>query len=172
MPGDCLRDPKSGKVLIQTVYLLDTNHCSRLIQGNDAVVRQIALRGHELMATCIIVQGELLYMGHNSRDTEGNLARIRDFLGTVQILTIDDEAAERYGQIKTAILLRWGPRERAKRRHFDLGDAGFSDNDIWIAAIALRFGLIVVSGDSDFGRITEVVPLLHENWLTLGTTTD
>jgi tRNA(fMet)-specific endonuclease VapC len=67
--------------------------------------------------------------------------------------------------LKSRIFDRFGPRERAKRQHTTMHDLGFDENDLWIAATAWRFDLIVVSSDSDFDRIAEVVPLGHENWL-------
>lgn len=116
-------------------------------------------------ATCVIVQGELLYMAYLSQQTERNVRRISDFLEAMQIHSIDDLTCDIYGMIKTAAMLKWGPKERAKRRHFDLGGLGFSDNDLWIAAIALRQDLIVVSSDKDFARIAEVSDLRYESWL-------
>ena len=43
---------------------------------------------------------------------------------------------------------------------------GFSDNDLWIAAIAKRYGLIVVSADHDFQRLKGIAELSVESWWT------
>jgi tRNA(fMet)-specific endonuclease VapC len=68
-------------------------------------------------------------------------------------------------------MARFGPNERAKQRQFDLRNLGFSDNDVWIAATAIRFNLIVITSDSDFARIAEVTALRHESWLNDDPTT-
>ncbi|MCM2405099.1 hypothetical protein MMC39_03585 [Anabaena sp. CCAP 1446/1C] len=40
-----------------------------------------------------------------------------------------------------------------------------SENDLWIAAIALRHSLIIVSCDSDFERMRQVREFSLENWV-------
>ena len=105
-------------------------------------------------------------MAHLSERAEKNVDRISAFLEAIQIHSIDESTCNLYGRMKSAAMRRWGPKERAKRRNFDLQSLGFSDNDLWIAAIALRHDLIVVSSDSDFARIAEVTDLRHESWLT------
>jgi tRNA(fMet)-specific endonuclease VapC len=116
--------------------------------------------------TSIITRGELLFMSYNSDRVDENLALVRTFLAGIAAQRIDRESADIYDRIKAAALARFGPKERAKRRHFSLQSLGFTDNDLWIAAMALWHDLIVVSSDSDFGRIAEVTDLRHESWLT------
>jgi len=76
--------------------------------------------------------------------------------------------ADNYGQLRAALMDHFGPKERAKQRRFELRHLGFSDNDLWIAATAIRFDLIVVTSDSDFARFAEVTALRYESWLTVG----
>jgi tRNA(fMet)-specific endonuclease VapC len=116
--------------------------------------------------TSIITRGELFYMAYNSDRVDENLALIRAFLAGISVHRIDRETAEIYGRTKAAALARFGPRERAKQRHLSLQSLGFTDNDLWIASIALRHDLIVVSSDGDFARVAEVSDLRHESWLT------
>ncbi len=104
-------------------------------------------------------------MAHNSDRVEENLALICAFLAGISVHRIDRETADIYGRIKAAALARFGPKERAQRRHFSLQSLGFTDNDLWIAAIASRHDLIVVSDDSDFARIAEVTEPRYESWL-------
>src|SRR5262249_18979112 len=118
------------------------------------------------LRTSIINRGELLFMAYHSERVEENLGLVRAFLAGIAVHRIDREVTEIYGRIKAGALARFGPKERARRRHFSLQSLGITENDLWIAAVALRNHLVVVSGDSDFGRIAEISELRHESWLT------
>jgi tRNA(fMet)-specific endonuclease VapC len=48
------------------MYLLDTNHCSRIIDGDQNVIQALNNLGDTIVATCAIVRGELIYMAHKS----------------------------------------------------------------------------------------------------------
>ena len=56
------------------MYLLDTNHCSRLIMKDLALLRRIEEVETEQVSICAIVQGELVHMAENSEQRAGNLA--------------------------------------------------------------------------------------------------
>jgi tRNA(fMet)-specific endonuclease VapC len=55
------------------MYLLDTNHFSRLILGDSTIRQQIAEVGESAIAISIITQGELMYMAYNSEQQQQNL---------------------------------------------------------------------------------------------------
>jgi predicted nucleic acid-binding protein len=44
------------------MYLLDTNHCYRLIEGNPIVTTQLRAHPDSLVATSVIARGELMFM--------------------------------------------------------------------------------------------------------------
>ncbi|MGF1571060.1 MAG: hypothetical protein ACFCVD_23785 [Nodosilinea sp.] len=48
------------------MYLLDTNHFSRLIQGDLTIRRKIAEVGEQNVAVSIITVGEIYYMAYHS----------------------------------------------------------------------------------------------------------
>lgn len=146
------------------MYLLDTNHCSRILQGHAFVADKLRELGTAPISTCVIVQGELMFMAQKSQMKAENLSRVRKFLKAVRVYPIDDKAADIYGKMKSSILDHFGPKEKAKRRNTYTTQLGFGENDLWIASVAKRFGLIVVSGDKDFERIREVENILLETW--------
>ncbi len=147
-----------------TGYLLDTNHCARLIGGYPGVIRSLAQHRDEPILTCVIVQGELVFMARNSEWIEDNLDRVNSFLEGIEVLPVDPETAVHYGDLKTALIGHFGPRARVKRRKIETRQLGFEENDLWIAAVALRHGLTVVTTDRDFTRIAEVVDVSVERW--------
>ena len=122
------------------------------------------LRGR-LACTCAVVQGELVFMALLSERTAENLGRLQEFLDRMDVLPIDDRVADAYGSIRAVLVAHFGPRERGRRKSVPLGKLGFSDNDVWIAAVAIARGLTVVSSDSDFLRMAEVLDLKVEDWL-------
>jgi tRNA(fMet)-specific endonuclease VapC len=146
------------------VYLLDTNACSRVIQGDSTVINRIVEVGEAQVATCVIVQAELLYMAYNSGQKARNLAQIKVFLEDINVYFIDEETADIYAQFKAEILERLGPQEKNKRRKTRIENLGIGENDLWIAAIALRNQLTIVSRDSDFQRMQAVKPFALESW--------
>jgi tRNA(fMet)-specific endonuclease VapC len=80
------------------VYLLDTNACSRVIQGDSTVINRIVEVGEAQVATCVIVQAELLYMAYNSGQKARNLAQVKVFLEDINVYFIDKETADIYAQ--------------------------------------------------------------------------
>lgn len=146
------------------VYLLDTNVCSRVIQGDSTVINRIVEVGEAQVATCVIVQAELLYMAYKSEQKTKNLAKVKLFLQDIKIYFLDEETADIYAQFKAEILEHFGPQEKKKRRKTRIENLGIGENDLWIAAIALRNQLTIVSSDSDFQRMQAVKPLSVEYW--------
>jgi len=128
-------------------------------------MRKMEELGDVRTVTCVIVQGELMYMAHRSDHPTANESRVRQFLRGIEVLPLDPETADRYGKLKAAVIQRFGPKERAKRRRTYLGDLGFQENDLWIAAIAQRYGLTLVTSDNDFARLSRLGDVAVENWL-------
>jgi len=146
------------------LYLLDTTHCSRIIQGDTGTIRRLSQLDEILVATCVIVRGELQYMAHKSQQRDSNLELVERFLQDIEVYPVDEEAADIYGRIKAALIHRFGPKERAKRRKAEIRKLGVSENDLWIAAVAARYQLTLISADKDFDRIKQVEDLSVESW--------
>ncbi len=131
-------------------YVLDTDMCIYLLNGHPRVKARVEQVGIAALAIAIPTVGELYFGAYNLARVEANVARVRAFLSPPgpQVLFIDEPAAEQFGRLK-AILRRTG--------------RPIGDIDLFIAGIAVRHGLIVVTNNTrHFERIPEL-PL--ENWL-------
>ena len=146
------------------MYLLDTNHCSALIFGESAVIKQIAKVGASQIAISVITEGELLYMAENSAKTEENLEIIREFLQDMSVYNIDSATSSIYAKLKAKIMERFAPKEKSKRRKTKISDLGIGENDLWIASTAIANSLTIVSADSDFIRLREAWNFSLETW--------
>ena len=146
-------------------YLLDTNHFSRLVLGNITVRGKIAQVGEANVGISIITTGEMLYMAYNSQRKEKNLAHIQAYLRDISIYPLNREIAENYGKFKADLIDYFGLKERQKRRQTKIAEIGVSDHDLWIACTAIHHSLTIVSTDSDFSRMKQVMNFSWESWL-------
>jgi tRNA(fMet)-specific endonuclease VapC len=147
------------------MYLLDTNHCSRIILGEPAIIKQLQLHSEAGIATSVIVRGELFYMAAKSEHRAANLQQIRAFLDLIDIYPINLPISEIYGALKGKLISAFGPKDKKQRRKFSPQNLGFGDNDLWIAATTIHYNLTVVSADNDFRRIQQVESFALESWI-------
>ncbi len=131
-------------------YLLDTDMCIYLLNGDERVKSRVAQVGVEAISVSILTVAELYFGAYNSARLEANLKRIHEFLsfpGPI-ILSIDDAAAEYFGKFKAAL----------RRDGKPIGDV-----DLLIAGVAASRGLKVVTNNTEhFERIADIS---LENWL-------
>ncbi len=146
-------------------YLLDTNHCSFIINGNVQVINSLKNKRNNVIGISIITYAELLYMAEKSARKSENITGVKEFLDKVNLYFIDEETAIYYSQIKTAVFNQFAPKDKNKRRRTSIGNLGFTDHDLWIVATAIQHGLILVSADSDFKRINQVQEFSWESWI-------
>lgn len=135
------------------------------MEGVPSVANHLRSLGQVQLATSVIVAGELRFMAQNSEQKAANLIKINAFLRRINLYGIDKETTEIYGDFKSDIIKQFGPKEKSKRRTTKLTTIGISENDLWIAATALRHSLIVVSCDSDFERMQQVREFSCESWV-------
>ncbi|NET58600.1 MAG: type II toxin-antitoxin system VapC family toxin [Symploca sp. SIO2E6] len=147
------------------MYLLDTNHCSRIIFGEPNLIEQLQLHTEAGVATSTIVCGELFYMAAKSERRAANLQQVRAFIDIIDLYPINLPISEIYGSLKGKLIAAFGPKDKAQRRKFNPQNLGFGDNDLWIAATAIYYNLTIVSADKDFQRIQQVEPLVWESWI-------
>lgn len=147
------------------MLLLDTNHCSGIFGGDTDVLAELQTCDED-MCTSFISEAELYFAAHRSERFTENLFTIESFLNDIKIYTCDAKVSKAYGELKSKILLHFGPNEKNKRRKYTLQKAGIGENDLWIASVAIAHDMTILSCDRDFKRIREVQPDLRvESWI-------
>jgi len=114
-------------------FLLDTNIIIALFADEIGVKANLAA-AQEVFVPSIAV-AELCYGARKSRKPNENLARIDEFAAGNVVLELDTETARQYGDVKNKLRIKGQP---------------LPENDIWIAALALRHNLTLATRDSHF----------------------
>lgn len=117
-------------------YLLDTNIVIALFKEDTAVIDKLKLASEVYHPSIVI--GELYYGAYNSTRKDENIDRIDAYAGNTIVLSPDEYTSRLYGQIKAGLKSNGTP---------------IPENDIWIAAIAIQYDLILVSRDRHFNHI-------------------
>ena len=107
-------------------------------EKNDIVKR---LDEFESVLVSVTVLGELFYGAYKSSNTVKHLNQIQKFIGNCTIVEIDATTCEFYGRIKTALYLKGKP---------------IPENDIWIAATAMRHNLLLFTTDDHFKEVDDI----------------
>ena len=126
--------------------LLDTDHCVALLR-QKLDLRDYVVADEHLFITSITV-AELVHGANRSLHRDDNLARLEVLFAALIVLSFDETAARRFGQLKAEL------EERGKT---------LDDLDLQIASIALEHNLLLVTNNTKhFKRIKE---LGLENWI-------
>jgi tRNA(fMet)-specific endonuclease VapC len=118
-----------GKLLLDTVIVA-------AYFNREAAIRE-KLKDITVYVSSITV-GELYFGAYNSQQVTSNVKQIEDFIDINTILPCDEITSDHYGQVKNLL--------RAKGRPIP-------ENDIWIAATALQYGLTVITRDTHFREV-------------------
>ena len=110
-----------------------------LFAANEAVITAISQADEVFLSS--VVLGELYYGAERSGRIEANKQRIDEFGEENIILVCDVETAKRYGQVKNQLRQKGRP---------------IPENDIWIAALGLQYGLTIVSRDKHFEEVDDL----------------
>jgi tRNA(fMet)-specific endonuclease VapC len=130
-------------------YVLDTDTCIYLLNGDQHVKARVAQAGIEAIAVAIVTKGELYFGAYNSSQIDANLARIREFFTEPgpEILPIDEKVMDCFGKIKAEL----------RRKGQPIGDI-----DLLIAGVAISRNLkLVTNNTKHFKRVSGIV---LENW--------
>lgn len=140
-------------------YLLDTNHCSYIINGTrkapdkqkpqEAKVIAAFKNTKELLYTCDVVTGEMYCGAEMNSNKDEIYALIDEFLTTTIPLTTNKACWMLFAQTKAAL--------RVKGKVIE-------DFDLLIACIAKHYGCTLVSNDAAFRHLPTSFQV--ENWAT------
>ncbi|MDF5739584.1 MULTISPECIES: type II toxin-antitoxin system VapC family toxin [unclassified Nostoc] len=150
----------------ESVYLLDTNHCSFIIIQKDTnVINKLeSLPKDTIIAINSIIYGELILMAEKSDNKKENTDLIESFAKNLVIHPIDQDTSKIYGKFHAEIFDKFAPKDKKDRRKFKIKDIGIYPNDLWIACTAIQYNLTIVSEDSDFKQMSTVRSLNLECW--------
>ena len=147
------------------IYLLDTNQCSQIINNNPKILYKLTtLDPDDILATSAVVCGELMYMAEKSARKSENILIVRSFIENITVISIDRKVFDTYASIKAKIFDKFAPKDKRQRRKYKFEETGFPENDLWIADTAIAYNATIVSIDSDFERMLEVVEFRLECW--------
>lgn len=126
--------------------ILDTSAYSAFLRGNPEVKN--AIQHADEICINPIIMGELLAGFSMGRKKKKNIGILQEFLSSerVQVITIDEETSERYATIIHYLREKGTP---------------IPTNDIWIAASAMQFGLKIVTTDSHYLKVPQVIVEMH-----------
>ena len=117
--------------------LIDSSVAIAAFRNNEVVLRRLA-RVQAVVTMTILA--EFYYGAYRAAQTGRQLAYIAGLIGNSVLLTGDRETADRYGALKHAL------RQQGML---------IPENDLWIAAAALRHGLPLATRDTQhFGRVS------------------
>ncbi len=121
--------------------LLDTNAYTALMLNEPEVVA--ILEKAEEIYIPVVVLGELFFGFANGSRNKENLHLLNDFLALpgVSILNTSMETAEIYAKLLLALRKKGKP---------------IPTNDIWIAALAVETGALVISNDNHMSYIDQI----------------
>jgi tRNA(fMet)-specific endonuclease VapC len=115
---------------------LDTSVVVAHLRNDGAITRR--LRAARVLYMPAIAVGEIWFGAARAAVPERAAVRVAEFLSIVSVLPVDAETAKSYGEIKRTLAAAGTP---------------IPENDIWIAACAVRSLLPLAARDPHFSRI-------------------
>ena len=116
-------------------FALDTNIVAAYFNQEQSI--QDHFQGITVFVPSIVI-GELYFGAYQSQRIADNVKQIKDFVAITTILNCDAETGDQYGQIRLKLKAKGRP---------------IPENDIWIAATALRYNLTLVTRDEHFKEV-------------------
>lgn len=124
----------SGKIA------LDTDIAIKFLNGDTEI--DTFLSNYSEIYLPVIVAGELIYGALNSKHAEQNLERHKRLIQRSRILEISESTANTYAKT------RMGLKKKGKP---------IPENDLWIASICIEHRIPIISNDSHFKDIDNLI---------------
>ena len=127
--------------------LLDTSAYIGLLKGHPGI-KQTIQKADEINVNPVVI-GELLAGFMKGKKESRNRGTLGEFMDSprVRLRLIDEETSERYAVIFNYLRDRGAP---------------IPTNDLWIGATAMQYGLKVVTLDTHFQKIPQIITELHQ----------
>lgn len=124
-------------------YILDTNVCIQILKGSSLRVREkISLTHSADVGVPSIVRFELLYGAHKSSNPQKKLPLIREFIGSFASVYVDDQIADKCGEIRATLEKAGTP---------------IGPYDLLIGATAVaKYIILVTHNTTEFSRISGI----------------
>ena len=129
---------------MNTSYLLDSSVLIFSLHHDVQILQKLSEAASLFIST--IALGELYYGAEHSSNVVGGRAEVDLLVQTLSVLKTDHITAKIYGYIK---------HEQPMKGQM------LPDNDIWIAATAIQYGLTLAARDNHF---TWIADLSLEQW--------
>lgn len=117
-------------------YLLDTNIVIALL-GREQSIEKRLLQSDEFFISTVVL-GELYFGARKSNRISENLAIVDEFANQNTILDCNVDTSREYGIIKEQLRRKGKP---------------IPENDIWLAAIARQYNVVLITRDKHFSQI-------------------
>lgn len=143
-------------------YLLDTNAASILWNlrhpEHDTLRGFLHGKSKSLVWISVIAFGEIEYgLKVAPQIDEDSQKEVRKRMAEYVLLDVNKHTIEPYSNLRSALFIKYSPRDKRRRMKIkwpeDLREKtkakelGVQENDIWIAAQAIQYNLVLVSGD-------------------------
>lgn len=122
-------------------FLIDTNILIDFFKGNQVIKTKLAQE--EVLVPSIVI-GELFYGAYSSgvlANKKKRLAEVTTFIDSYPVLELGKTTAQYYGNLKSQLKSSGTP---------------IPENDLWIAALALEHGIVLVTSDQHFDYIKDL----------------
>jgi tRNA(fMet)-specific endonuclease VapC len=129
------------------IYILDTNICIYLLNGNKKIEAKIKSIGIYSIAITNTVLAELYFGAYNSAKVKDNLSRIDEFRKNLTVIQEDAESSRLFGKLKAELKIS--------------GNL-IDDFDILIASIALANDCTIVTNNENHFKRIKNLPVV--NW--------